>query len=145
MPKSGIPDSSSEGVKKGDKSELGASCGVACGVPWPLRVIDHKAVLLDPNSFSSAVQRPVVLLKRRAGRQTSGRWRCGSSGENVTASHAIFREVCEVSIPVLSTRKIVAGRQKLGWHFFSTALGLCGSRRCSGELRELRATGTHFT
>jgi hypothetical protein len=47
---------------------------VLCGFSWLLRVIDHEAVLLDPKLFSSLVPRPVVLLKRRPGRQTSSRW-----------------------------------------------------------------------
>jgi hypothetical protein len=49
---------------------------VGCGFPWLLRVNgDHEeAVLLDPKLFSSVVQRPVVLLKRGSGRQTSSRW-----------------------------------------------------------------------
>jgi hypothetical protein len=54
---------------------------VACGFSWLLRVIDHEAVLLDPNLFSSLVHRSVVLLKRRFGRhrQASG----GSSREKM--------------------------------------------------------------
>jgi hypothetical protein len=40
-----------------------------------LRVIDHEAVLLDPKKNSSWAHRPVVLLKRRFGRQTCSRWR----------------------------------------------------------------------
>jgi hypothetical protein len=38
---------------------------VVCGFSWLLRVIDHEAVLMDPELFSSRVHRSVVLLKRR--------------------------------------------------------------------------------
>jgi hypothetical protein len=48
---------------------------VVCGFSWLLRVIDHEAVLMDPELFSRWVHRSVVLLKRGFGRQTSSRWR----------------------------------------------------------------------
>jgi hypothetical protein len=57
----------------------------------------------------------VVLLKRRFGRQTSSRWRFSRKFDwvaQVIPQHAIIE-----AIRVLSTRKIVIGRQKLGWHF----------------------------
>jgi hypothetical protein len=80
-----------------------------------LQVIDHKAVLLDPNLFSSLVPRPVVLLKRRVfGRQTSSRWRFSRKFDwivQVILQHAIK------AVLVLFTRKMVIGRQELGWRF----------------------------
>jgi hypothetical protein len=92
---------------------------VVCGFSWLLRVIDHEdeAVLMDP--FFSLVHRPVVLLKRRFGRQTSSRWRFSRNKETndwvvqVIPQHAIKAK------RVLSARKMVVRRrrQKLGWHF----------------------------
>jgi hypothetical protein len=76
-----------------------------------LRVIDHEAVLMDPKLFSSWVHRSVVLLKRRFGRQTSSRWRF--SRKNDWVVQVIPQHAMEV-MRVLSTRKIVIGRQQLG-------------------------------
>jgi hypothetical protein len=103
-------------------------------------VIDHEAVLMmEPKLFSSWVHRSVVLLKRRFGRQTSSRWRF--SQKNDWIAQVIPQQAIK-AIPVLSTRKIVIRRQKLGWHFllFTTALGhkllgLYGGVLWSGELQ----------
>jgi hypothetical protein len=87
---------------------------VVCGFSWLLRVTDHEAVLMDPNLFSSSVHRSVVLLKRGFGRQTSSRWRFSRKNEwavQVIPQHAIK------AMRVLATRKIVIGRQELGWPF----------------------------
>jgi hypothetical protein len=98
--------------------------GAARGFPWLLRVIDHEAVvLLDPKVFASLIHRPVVLLKRRPGRQSR---QCSDkqpvalfakisldSARNSAAAHVIK------ATPVLSTRKMVIQRHKLGYHHFS--------------------------
>jgi hypothetical protein len=96
------------------RSNLGKQ-RAACGFSWLLRVADHEAVLVDPDLFSSLVHRSVVLLKRMFGRQTSSRWLFSLKNDwiaQVIPQHAIK------AIRVLSTRKIVAGRQKqkLRWH-----------------------------
>ena len=87
---------------------------VVCGFSWLLRVIDHEAVLMDPKLFSSWVHRLVVLLKRRFGRQTSSRWRFSQKNDWIVQ---VIPQQAIKAIPVLSTRKMVIRRQKLGWHF----------------------------
>jgi hypothetical protein len=75
-------------------------------------VIDHEAALMDPKLFSSWVHRSVVLLKRGFGRQISSRWRFSQKNDwiaQVTPQQAIK------AMPVLSTRKAVIRRQKLGF------------------------------
>jgi hypothetical protein len=81
---------------------------------WLLRVTGHEAVLMDPKLSSSWVHRSGVLLKRGFGRQTSSRWR--SSRKNDWIVQVIPQQAIK-AIRVLSTRKIVIRRQKLGWHF----------------------------
>jgi hypothetical protein len=92
---------------------------VVCGFSWLLRVTDHEAVLMDPKLFSSWVHRSVVLLKRGFGRQTSSRWRCLLAKKCLggASNSAASDKGHGQAIPVLSTRKIVTRRQKLGWHF----------------------------
>jgi hypothetical protein len=67
-------------------------------------VIGHEAVLLDPKFISSWVHRsdkqPVALLAKK----------------NDWIVQVIPQQAMEV-IPVLSTRKKMIRRQKLGWHF----------------------------
>jgi hypothetical protein len=80
---------------------------------------------MDPKLFSSWVHRSLVLLKRGFERQTSSRWRFSRNNDWVV--QVIPQQVIK-AIRVLSTRKMVLRRQKLGWHFllFTTALGLYG-------------------
>jgi hypothetical protein len=87
---------------------------VVCGFSWLLQVIDHEAVLLDPKLFSSLVHRSVALLKRRFGRQTSSRWRFSQNNDWIVQ---VIPQQAIKAILALSTRKMVIGRQKLGWHF----------------------------
>jgi hypothetical protein len=87
---------------------------VACGFSWLLRVIDHEAVLMDPKLFSSWVHRPVVLLKRGFGRQTSSRWRFSRKNDRVVQ---VIPQQAIKAIRVPSARKIVIWRQELGWNF----------------------------
>jgi hypothetical protein len=123
---------------------------VACGFSWLLRVTDHEAVLMDSKLFPSWVHRSLVLLKRRSGRQTSSRWRFSRKFDwtvQVIPQHAIK------ATRVLSTRKMVIGRQKLGWNMehFTTALGLYGGVLWSGDLQGsilhemIPSTGTRHT
>jgi hypothetical protein len=81
-------------------------------------------------------------LKRGFGRQTSSRWRWRFSQKNDWIVQVIPQQAIK-AIPVLSTRKIVTRRQKLGWHFlhFTTALGLYGGVLWSGELQGLITIG----
>jgi hypothetical protein len=107
---------------------------VVCGVSWLLRVTEHEAVLLGPKLFSSLVHRSVVLLKRRSGRQTSSRWLFSRKNDwvvQVILQHAIK------AILVLSTRKMVIRRHKLGCHFYYGVIGLYGGVLWSGELQGL--------
>jgi hypothetical protein len=106
---------------------------VVCGFSWLLRVIDHEAVLMDPKLFSSWVHRSVVLLKRGFGRQTSSRRRFSRKNEWVV--QVIPLQVIK-AIRVLSTRKIVIRRQKLGWHFLPRrhVFTLYGGVLWNGEL-----------
>jgi hypothetical protein len=71
---------------------------VACEFSWLLRVIDHEAVLLDPNLFSGLVPRPVVLLERRSGRQT---------GLRRQTSDKLLRQAAGVAL--LSSREKLIG------------------------------------
>jgi hypothetical protein len=87
---------------------------VVCGCSRLLRVIDHEAALMDPKLFSSWVHRSVVLLKRRSGRQTSSRWRFSQKNDWIVQ---VIPQQAMKAMPVLSTRKVVTRRQKLGWHF----------------------------
>ena len=106
---------------------------VVCGFSWLLRVIDHEAALMDPKLFSSWVHRSVVLLKRGFGRQISSRWRFSQKNDWIVQ---VIPQQAIKAIPVLSTRKIVTRRQKLGWYFLlATALGLYGGVRCVVERR----------
>jgi hypothetical protein len=105
---------------------------VVCGFSWLLRVVDHEAVLMDPKLFSSWVHRSVVLLKRGFGRQTSSRWRFSRKNDWIVQ---VIPQQAIKAMRVLSTRKIVNRRQKLGWHFLLSALGLYGGVLWSGELQ----------
>jgi hypothetical protein len=84
---------------------------------------------MDPKWFSSWVHRSVVLLKRGFGRQTSSRWRFSRKTDWIVQ---VIPQQAIKAIRVLSTRKIVTRRQKLGWHFFTTALGLYAGVLWSG-------------
>jgi hypothetical protein len=72
---------------------------------------------MDPKLFSSWVHRPVVLLKRGPGRQTSSRWRFSRKNDWLVLQVIPLRTIKAMRVRVRSTRKIVTGRQKLGWHY----------------------------
>jgi hypothetical protein len=106
---------------------------VVCGVSWLLRVIDHEAVPMDPKLFSSWVHRPLVLLKRGVGRQTSSRWRFLRKNDWIVQ---VIPQQAIKAMPVLSTRKIVIRRPaaEAGMALFTTtALGVRSLRRCVVE------------
>jgi hypothetical protein len=69
---------------------------------------------MDPKKISSWVHRSVVLLKREFGRQKSSRWRFSQKNDWIVQ---VIPQQATKAIPVLSTRKMVIRRQKLGWHF----------------------------
>jgi hypothetical protein len=69
---------------------------------------------MDPQLFSSWVHMSVVLLKREFGRQTSSRWSFSQKNDWIVQ---VIPQQAIKAMPVLSTRKIVTRRQKLGWRF----------------------------
>ena len=110
---------------------------VVCGFSWLLRVIDHEAVLMDPNLFSSWVHRSVVLLKRRFGRQTSSRWRFSRKNDwivQVIPQQAI--EACiHRSYGCSRYSKNSDPAAEVGVVLFTTALGLYDGVLWSGEFQ----------
>jgi hypothetical protein len=92
---------------------------------WLWRVIDHEAVLMDPQVSGvvetgvwTADKQPVALFLRK----------------NDWIVQVIPQQAIK-AIRVLSARKIVTRRQELGWELFTTALGLYGGVLWSGELQ----------
>jgi hypothetical protein len=90
---------------------------VVCGFSWLLRVIDHEAVLMNPKLFSSWVHR-----LHYSGVVETGVWTAYKQPVALLAKKndwivQVIPQQTIKAIPVLSTRKAVIRRQKLGWHF----------------------------
>jgi hypothetical protein len=102
---------------------------VVYGFSWLLRGIDHEAVLMDPKLFSSWVRRSVVCVVETGvwTADTSSRWRFSQRNDWIVQ---VIPQQAIKAIPVLSTRKIVSRRQKLGCHFFTFYYGVRSLRRC---------------
>jgi hypothetical protein len=103
-------------------------------------IIDHEAVLVDPKLFSSWVHRPVVLLKRGFGRQTSSRWRFSQKNDwvvQVIPQQAIKKAIPHTGAPypysLLEKKSDPA--TEVGVALFTTALALYGGVLWSGELQ----------
>jgi hypothetical protein len=114
---------------------------VVCGFSWLLRVVDHEAVLMDPKLFSSWVHRPVALLKRRSGRQTSSRWRFSQKNDWIVQVIPQQATSDKGHTSALHSKSSDPAAE-VGMALFTTALGLYGGVLWSGERR---APGIHYT
>jgi hypothetical protein len=127
---------------------------VACGFSWLLRVIDHEAVLLDPNLFSSLVHRSVVsgAVETKAWtadkQPAAGAWLFSLKHDRAVqvASNSAPRDKDHTGALYSKSSDLAVGA---GMSLFTTTYGVKSLRRCAVCCGlwsdELRGPITHGT